>query len=174
MWSWICPLHCYVVCNYDIEGNTALAMDIVQYCTKPSICRMKYKAASRLAPSQRETSLQSNAVSHWLGANLEAFLEIYFETLFQALFLIKPDQLDPWFKDHWTSKRTAFSGRVKPFHRMTSSNGHITALLAPALWWESTGHRWISLTKVNDAELWRFLWSTPEQTFQQTIETQVI
>ena len=29
-----------------------------------------YRADSRLAPSQRETSLQSNAVSHWLGANL--------------------------------------------------------------------------------------------------------
>ena len=28
------------------------------------------RADSRLAPSQRETSLQSNAVSHWLGANL--------------------------------------------------------------------------------------------------------
>ena len=29
---------------------------------------------SRLAPSQWETSLQSNAVSHWLGANLESIL----------------------------------------------------------------------------------------------------
>ena len=28
---------------------------------------------SRLVPSQRETSLQSKAVSHWLGANLESF-----------------------------------------------------------------------------------------------------
>ena len=32
------------------------------------ICRTN----SRLAPSQWETSLQSNAVSHWLGANLES------------------------------------------------------------------------------------------------------
>ena len=31
-------------------------------------------ADSRLAPSQWETSLQSNAVSHWLGANLESTL----------------------------------------------------------------------------------------------------
>ena len=31
-------------------------------------------ADSRLAPSQRETSLQSNAVSHWLGASLESAL----------------------------------------------------------------------------------------------------
>ena len=32
------------------------------------------RADSRLAPSQRETSLQSNAVSHWLDANLESAL----------------------------------------------------------------------------------------------------
>ena len=30
------------------------------------------RADSRFVPSQRETSLQSNAVSHWLGANLES------------------------------------------------------------------------------------------------------
>ena len=33
-----------------------------------------YRIASRLAPSQWETSLLSNAVSHWLGANLESNL----------------------------------------------------------------------------------------------------
>ena len=32
------------------------------------------RAHSRLVPSQWETSLQSNAVSHWLGANLESAL----------------------------------------------------------------------------------------------------
>ena len=36
-----------------------------------------YRADSRLAPSQWETSLQSNAVSHWLGANLESALLVY-------------------------------------------------------------------------------------------------
>ena len=36
-----------------------------------------YRAGSRLAPSQWETSLQSNAVSRWMGANLESVL-IYF------------------------------------------------------------------------------------------------
>ena len=33
---------------------------------------------SRLALSQWETSLQSNAVSHWLGAHLESALSCYF------------------------------------------------------------------------------------------------
>ena len=41
-------------------------------------------------------------------------------------------------------------------------------------WGESTGHRWIPLTKASDAELWCFLCSVPEQTVEQTIETQVI
>ena len=33
-----------------------------------------YRADSKLVPSQWETSLQSNAVSHWLGASLESAL----------------------------------------------------------------------------------------------------
>ena len=32
------------------------------------------------------------------------------------------------------------------------------------LWGDSTGHRWISVTKASDTGLWCFLWSTPEQT----------
>ena len=34
-----------------------------------------------------------------------------------------------------------------------------------------TGRRRIPLTKASDAKLWRFLWSAPEQMFEQTIET---
>ena len=37
-------------------------------------CAVSYTADSRLAPSQWETSLQSNAVSYWLGANMESAL----------------------------------------------------------------------------------------------------
>ena len=39
---------------------------------------------------------------------------------------------------------------------MTSSNGSIFRITGPL---EFTGHRWISLTKASDAELWWFLWS---------------
>ena len=56
---------------------------------------------------------------------------------------------------------------------MTTSNGSIFRFTGP-LWGESTGHRWILLTKVSDAELWWFLWSAPEQTAEQTIESPVI
>ena len=36
---------------------------------------------------------------------------------------------------------------------------------------EFTGYRWIPCTKANDAELWCFLWSAPEPTVEQTMET---
>ena len=44
---------------------------------------------------------------------------------------------------------------------MTSSNGHIFHFTG-SLWGESTGPRWIPLTKTSDAELWCFLGSAPE------------
>ena len=56
---------------------------------------------------------------------------------------------------------------------MTSSNEKFSALLALCEG-ESTGHRWIPLTKASDAELWCFLWSAPEQTVEQIIDTPVI
>ena len=54
-----------------------------------------------------------------------------------------------------------------------SSNGnilHVTGLL----WGESTGNRWIPLTKASGVELWCFLWSAPEQMVEQTIKMPVI
>ena len=56
---------------------------------------------------------------------------------------------------------------------MTWSNGNIFRFIGP-LWGESIGDQWIPLTKASDAELWYFLWSAPEQTVEQTIETPVI
>ena len=60
-----------------------------------------------------------------------------------------------------------------PHDMMTSSNGHIFRVTGP-LWGEFTDHRWIPLTEASDAELWRFLWSAPEQTIEQTVETPMI
>ena len=47
------------------------------------------------------------------------------------------------------------------FSMMTSSSGNIFRVTG-RLCGESTGHRWIPLTKASDAELWCFLWSAPE------------
>ena len=56
---------------------------------------------------------------------------------------------------------------------MTSSNGNLFRVTGP-LWGESTGRPVIPSTKASDVELWRFLWSEPEQTVEQTMETPVI
>ena len=56
---------------------------------------------------------------------------------------------------------------------MTSSNGNIFLITGP-LCKQFTGHQWIPLTKAHDEELWCFLWSAPEQTVDQTIETPMI
>ena len=52
---------------------------------------------------------------------------------------------------------------------MTSSNGNFFRLTG-LLWEKSTGH----ITKAKDTELSLFLWSTLEQTVEQTIKTLVI
>ena len=45
-------------------------------------------ADSRLAPSQWETSLQSNSVSHWLGANLKSALDIHPLNAVVSIFML--------------------------------------------------------------------------------------
>ena len=54
---------------------------------------------------------------------------------------------------------------------ITTAQGNIQHNITGPLWGESTGDRWIPLTKASDAELWCLLWSVPEQTVEQTIET---
>ena len=128
-------------------------------------------AISGLVPSQRETVILCNDVSHWLGANLELtlYLILYLDhdinncsgssvaasqitsnsTVFFKIFfrLTKPSNL-PWLVLCWVNLM------------MTSSNGSIFRVTGP-LCGEFTGHRWIPLTKANKAELWCFLWSAP-------------
>ena len=45
---------------------------------------------------------------------------------------------------------------------LSNHNGNISRLTG-SLWWESTGHQWIPLTKANGADLWCFLWSAPDR-----------
>ena len=62
---------------------------------------------------------------------------------------------------------------LKYFQTTLVSLRNIFCLTGP-LYGEVTGYRWIPLTTASDVELWCFLWSAPEQTFEQTIETPVI
>ena len=60
--------------NVDPDWCHYIASQCVNYChpgATSSWWLWVSRADSRLAPSQWETSLQCNAVSHWLGANLE-------------------------------------------------------------------------------------------------------
>ena len=81
--------------------------------------------------------------------------------------------LDVFF-DLPLNKRLSKQSRRRWFSdiMMASSNGSIR--VTGPLWGESTSHRWIPLTKANDAELWYFLWSTPEQMVEQTIAGDLI
>ena len=56
---------------------------------------------------------------------------------------------------------------------MTSSNRNIVRATGH-LWGETTCRQCIPLAKTSNAELWCFLWSTPEPKVEQTLETPVI
>ena len=53
-----------VSANFNLQGDST------------GVVENHIRADSRLAPSQWETALQSNAISHWLGANLESVVHI--------------------------------------------------------------------------------------------------
>ena len=79
--------------------------------------------------------------------------------------------------------------RALVLYTYTSGQSNTRLALCCVLWWrhqmetfrvtdplrgESTGHRWIPLTKASDAELWCFLLCTPEQTVGQTVYLPVL
>ena len=55
-----------------------------------------YRADSRFAPSQWETALLCNDVSHWLGANLESALVYNLITFLLSLYQIQFDSSSLW------------------------------------------------------------------------------
>ena len=70
LWSrlWVCDTRVRTICDiskYHASYHVVTCIHVV----------MGYgRVDSRLAPSQWKTTLQSNAVSHWLGVNLESSL----------------------------------------------------------------------------------------------------
>ena len=70
--SYICTIICRLCqCQGELCMLLALSNVLHQWGHWP------IRADCRLAPSQWETSLQSNAVSHWLGTNLESALPMF-------------------------------------------------------------------------------------------------
>ena len=68
----------YVVWKIVAILSWPQCVNVVQYIPRANgiTCPCTYRADSRFAPSQWETLLQSNAVSHWLGANLKSALHL--------------------------------------------------------------------------------------------------
>ena len=64
-----------------IERNVMDELDFKKFDFKMSFGRICSRVDSRVASSQWETSLQSNAVPHWLAANLESALIWYTTTV---------------------------------------------------------------------------------------------
>ena len=105
----------------DCSNSSALAMELLQSCAKPMLSSTR--AASRFAPSQWEMSLQSNILSHWLGANLESAL----------FYSSNPSQSDrPWCEDQHTHMH----------HVICQQRKNVTFQLD----WDSTGQHSMSWT----------------------------
>ena len=102
---------------------------------------------SRLAPSQWETLLQSNAVSHWLGTNLESALDDV--TFASKHFTVKMSNNEVYFKIiHFTL--------LPPIPELLSS--HISVLPVYHHWSYPAG-RWLISN-----------WIKPDQWSDQTQE----
>ena len=87
------------------------------------------RAESRFAPSQWETSLQSNAFSHWLGANLDSTLPWYSACKWTwatslCLWLVK-EGLQWW---HWQPTQTLYC-TVRD--DLTADSIHVTVTSSP-------------------------------------------
>ena len=134
----------------------------------PNICR----ADSRLAPSQWERSLQSNAVSHWMGANLESALRHNGQNNVQT----KATNFDRTILCLWTYQDVFDIGLNDNTYRVSAWNSYHKCVSCFLYFHEIVleSLRNVSETTPSEAELWCFLWSSPEQTVEQTIETQVI
>ena len=95
------------------------------------------------SPSQWETALLSNAISHWLGAYTKRSPSVSLDE--SSCNLVS-----------WNCINS-----LPVYLMITSSNGNffrVTVLLCG----EFPGPRLIPRTKASDVELWCFLWSAPE------------
>ena len=95
-----------VWCTTDVSLSLLchLVYEPIISCRPGDACR----ADSRLAPSQWQTWLQSNAVSHWLGTNLESALCMQSSGNIGILGseLHDEHQASTWIKDNLLSVRT--------------------------------------------------------------------
>ena len=89
-WSISWPSRCLCHINRVFSLNKTHVKCFLRVATIYAERRMNFKTDSRFAPSQWETSLQSNAVSHWLGANLGSVLNLFPSSGIPALYQLRP------------------------------------------------------------------------------------
>ena len=107
--------------------RTASCIEIVMTANIPTTCKIYVDSQQtarivcsglifRFVPSQWETSLQSNAVSHWLGANLESALCDGNYLVIPNLLLLINHLIITYFEVHcdYTAGYWHFKGRSVP------------------------------------------------------------
>ena len=72
-WYWLCTKQQCFMMHWRVTRPFCVHLAYHHVCLATNINAI-HRADSRLATGQWETSLQSNVVSHWLGANLESAL----------------------------------------------------------------------------------------------------
>ena len=66
------------------------------------------RADSRFAPSQWETSLQSNTISNWLGTNLESALTVLY-AIYSSKLSVHTVEFQTWVTCYWWGSRISYA-----------------------------------------------------------------
>ena len=92
-WSSIdrwCSNCIWVINNFIAYWGEAYIGGLMVYKNHVHILWIYFRADARLASSQWETSLQRNAISHWLGANLESALCLKYYSPVRLAIKVRP------------------------------------------------------------------------------------
>ena len=128
--------------------------------TETSLIANSWYADSRFAPSQWETSLQSNAVSNWLGANLECstfplcwWLQLWCACCMLCVVVVCVFRLEcSYLHENWKKTRVFIQ-----CWKMTKTFFIIAHGLQSRCYSEPMGHHVLILYQGLTADLW-FTW----------------
>ena len=130
-----------------------------------SISSPWWASHSRFAPSQWETALLCNDVSHWLGASLESALMLHGRVMLTWLSSLMTAHLPPVSHVKYSSGTISVITHAASchYHRVitccmeTPHHRNAFRIFIGPLWGESTGHRWFTSQRTSNAEVWRLI-----------------
>ena len=134
-------------CHYERYNSSALAMELLQPCTKLSNCFLQV-----FSPITQFRAIDDLEFHGYQKLSESSMKSAPMSQPFEILTLE--------YRFHGRVLFISFAHLM-----MTSSNGNFFRVTGP-LCGEFTGHRWIPLTKTSDAELRCFLWPAPERTVE--------